>query len=847
MRTLILFIISVLVGLNVSSSINSEEINNYLIKNEGQVIFPDGRKNTNVKYFLNSNNNNVSITKKGWSYDTYKLERTLVENNEKPMFVFHRIDFELIGINSSFKILENNSIYMKENSHGKKNMIEKVIYKDIYDNIDIEFINDNGQFEYNFILHPGAKIQDIRINVKGSKSVKKNDGKNISILTTNGQINENIPLSYILETKKKVEINFDDVKTNDEGYLITFQGETDPNKSLVIDPVPLLSWSTYFGGGDMDFISGVDEDNSENIIIGGSSFSVDNISTVGSHLETHPVPASSAGVLSKFDSNGNQLWGTYVGGDNSTLILDVKADNNNNIIIVGFTNSSSGISSVGSHQETIDGGEDGFIMKFDPNGQLLWGTYFGGQFDDLISNIVIDGANDIYITGHSESTTNISTAGAFQEANAGGTDIFLAKFSANGNQIWGSYYGGMNEDFSSNIELTSAGRIVFYGRTSSTDLATTGAYQETLSGGNDAVLGVFTETFELDWATYFGGTGSESPSGLAVDLSDSIIIYGRTSSSDNIASLGAHQEVKRGFMDTYLAKFDNSGIFDWGTYFGGSDDEFYTGGLSCDGDNNIFLTGATYSTDYISTAGAIMPENTNSAMTIFLGQFDPNGVQLAGTYYGENDNSSWGDDMVYSNSTTKLILTGRTSSLVGFTAAGAHQESFGGGSSDGYITVFEFCDIDPTITKNEITLTSNELGASYQWYDCVTNTPITGETNDSYIAEYNSSFACAVTNVNCTIMSECVEVTTVGLLEENFEKFKVFPNPAKSEIHVVIPNDLDHISKVFISDITGRIVLNTDFGNEGKIDVSSLNSGTYYLKFIDEKNANFVSKFIIAR
>lgn len=610
--------------------------------------------------------------------------------------------------------------------------------------------------------------------------------------------------------------------------------------------VPILDWSTYYGGSDIDVISGVDEDNAQNIIVGGSSYSVDNISTVGSHLQAHPSSGSPVGALSKFDNNGNQIWGTYVGG-NSTSILDVKTDNNNDIIVVGNTISSTDISTVGSHQETLEGGEDGFIMKFDSDGQLLWGTYFGGTLDDWITNIVIDGTNNIYVTGHSESTTNISTTGSFQEVNAGGTDIFLAKFTANGIQIWGSYFGGSDEDFSSNIELTSTGEIVFYGRTASTGLATTGAFQENLSGSSDAILGVFTETFNLDWVSYFGGTGSESTSGLAVDSSDSIIIYGRTSSSSNIASTGAHQEAKLGFLDAYLAKFNNTGDFDWGTYFGGSDDEFYAGGLSCDNDNNIFLTGATYSTDNISTAGAIMLDNPNSAMTIFLGQFNANGMQLAGTYYGVNDNSNWGNDMVYSFTSDKLILTGRTSSLTDFSTTGSHQENFGGGSGDGFITAIEFCEIDPTLTKNEITLTSNETGASYQWYDCDTDTPLNGETNNSYTAEYNGSFACEVTNGNCTIMSECIEISTVGLIDEKLGRFKIFPNPAKSKIQVVLPNDLDQKYKAYISDVTGRVVLKTDFYNEGKIDVSSLNSGTYYLKLAGENKSTSISKFVISK
>jgi hypothetical protein len=58
---------------------------------------------------------------------------------------------------------------------------------------------------------------------------------------------------------------------------------------------------------------------------------------------------------------------------------DIAVDGSGNVFLVGYTASTSGISTTGSYQETYGGGGDAFVVKFNSNGVRQWGTYYGGS------------------------------------------------------------------------------------------------------------------------------------------------------------------------------------------------------------------------------------------------------------------------------------------------------------------------------------------------------------------------------------------------------------------------------------------------------------------------------------
>jgi hypothetical protein len=86
-----------------------------------------------------------------------------------------------------------------------------------------------------------------------------------------------------------------------------------------------------------------------------------------------------------------------VGGEDDEVMNDVAVDAVGKVVVAGFTKSTIGISTFGSFKESIDGtNRDAFVMKFSNDGALLWGTYFGGEDDDENYAVAVDPAGDVY-------------------------------------------------------------------------------------------------------------------------------------------------------------------------------------------------------------------------------------------------------------------------------------------------------------------------------------------------------------------------------------------------------------------------------------------------------------------
>jgi hypothetical protein len=138
--------------------------------------------------------------------------------------------------------------------------------------------------------------------------------------------------------------------------------------------------------------------------------------------------------LSKFNSSGQRIWGTYYGGTGNDYGNGCATDINGNPFLVGYTGSSTGtvIASPGSHQSVFGGGSnDAFLTKFDKFGVRQWGTYYGGSSTEIGYACSTNTKNIIYLTGNTNSTggTDIATIGSHQTTYGTGlTDGFFVQF-----------------------------------------------------------------------------------------------------------------------------------------------------------------------------------------------------------------------------------------------------------------------------------------------------------------------------------------------------------------------------------------------------------------------------------
>jgi hypothetical protein len=286
-----------------------------------------------------------------------------------------------------------------------------------------------------------------------------------------------------------------------------------------------------------------------------------------------------------------------------------------------------------AHQSTFGGGfYDAYLIKYNANGTKLWGTLYGGAGDENYLSVSVDGSGNIFISGGTNSTTGIASGG-HQNTNGGGSDAFLVKFNPNGVRLWGTYYGGnSNSELAFCSTADSNGNIYLGGRTSSTTGIAISGHQNTLAGQTDGFLVKFNSNGVRQWGSYYGGTGGESIYDLAIDGSGNLYAAINTNSTNGISFNGHQNTYGGGAYDNALVKFNSSGTRLWATYYGGSGhEELSTRSLALDIQNNVYLAGNTTSSSGIAQKGLLNQYQSPHFLDFFV-KFSPTGNREIASY-----------------------------------------------------------------------------------------------------------------------------------------------------------------------------------------------------------------------
>ena len=313
-------------------------------------------------------------------------------------------------------------------------------------------------------------------------------------------------------------------------------------------PSGSLMWCTYVGANYKSGTSAtcfVDQSNNIYALTANDTFS-SFVATAGAHKTVQSGGLDA--VIIKYNSQGQKIWGTYIGGKKDDAVsgaIYMENDLTGALYVLGSTYSDSGIATSGAFHSTLSSAMDAMLIKFDTSGNRIWGTYIGGDSTDNAQSITQDGHKNIYISGFTNSKTNIATTGAYQSSLGDPLgDMFLMKFNVGGNRIWGTYFGGEKYDVGYGLSNDSSGNVFICGSTESmSNIADTGAFQKTIGGNDDGFLAAFSPTGKKMWSSYYGGEGAENLRSLCSDNKNIYCVGSSNSKTKNIATKG-------GFLDT---------------------------------------------------------------------------------------------------------------------------------------------------------------------------------------------------------------------------------------------------------------------------------------------------------
>jgi hypothetical protein len=378
----------------------------------------------------------------------------------------------------------------------------------------------------------------------------------------------------------------------------------------LINAQPDTLWTQTFGGNSSDEGHSVLQTSDDGYLIAGNTYS---------------YGSGGADVwLIKTDASGNAQWNQTLGGNITDEGHSVQQTSDGGFIVAGFT------WSYGA------GGLDVYLAKTDVSGNLEWQQAFGGSADDygysvqqtsdggyIVAGYTFSygaGGSDFYLIktdatgnelwsqtfggnssddGYSVQQTSdggyIITGVTFSYG-AGGLDVYLVKTDTNGNELWNQTYGGSSDDRGWSVQQTSDGGYIIAGNTNSYG-----------AGGDDVYLIKIDATGNELWSQTFGGSSADRGYSVQQTSDGGYIITGDT------WSYGA------GGSDVYIIRTDASGIGQWDQIIGGNDND-YGNDVKQTTDGGYIIVGDTWSPSggYVSDVWLIRLEGETTPPDVIV-------------------------------------------------------------------------------------------------------------------------------------------------------------------------------------------------------------------------------------
>ena len=383
-------------------------------------------------------------------------------------------------------------------------------------------------------------------------------------------------------------------------------------------------------------------------------------------------------------------WGTYYGLDSfPSPAYGVSCDRFANVFMAGLTYSSSTIATTGSYQYTYGGSADAYLVKFDSSGNRLWGTYYGGSQGDWANAICVSYTGSIYLSGTTISP-GLATAGAAQATlGGGGWDAFVAKLDENGFRQWCTYLGGNGSDYGASIFTDRYGHVLTSGNSNSVNnIGTVGSYQRYLRGGIDCYLVQYDTLGTKIFGTYVGGTANDFGGAGCSDGLNYYVAAWTASTSTGMTTPGTYHE-------TYGGGGSDAYVIKFDNAGGRVWSSYYggtgsegVGGITCDLAGQIFLLASTTSDSSISTPGCSQRFRAGGVDAYLVKIDNELGLPIWGTFYGGPGVENDDQSRICTDNSGNVYITGFTTSLTGIATTGANQATFGGGDDDGFVAEF---------------------------------------------------------------------------------------------------------------------------------------------------------------
>lgn len=361
-------------------------------------------------------------------------------------------------------------------------------------------------------------------------------------------------------------------------------------------------------------------------------------------------------------------------------------------------------------------------LVIDPG--IVWSTYVGGTAVDRLNAVAVDDLGRTTVAGETGSANFPVTVGVFQPVASTPSDVCVSRFDPSlggtAQLSWSTFVGGSGTELATDLLLEPNGIVTVTGMTGSANFPLASAFDTTRGGTADAFLLRLDPSLggaaQLRYSSYFGGSAYDAGQRVRRSATGITTLIGVTQSTDLPTTANAYDPTFHGSTDTFVARFDlalpPAQQLSYATYIGGAQQDSVID-ATIDGGQRVVFAGQTTSTDFPTSANALLPSYRGGLVDGFVGVLDPAlapAQQLVYSTYLGGANSDRVDGLAL-DASGRIAMTGSTGSGDFPTTAGAYSNALNTGlatpDSDAFVTL-----LDPTLAPAQQVVWSTYFGAT---------------------------------------------------------------------------------------------------------------------------------------
>ncbi len=610
-------------------------------------------------------------------------------------------------------------------------MVAGLTYAGLYDGIDLTYDGHEGTLKGTYTVAPGADPARIRWHFQGASdpTVDRATGDLRVTLPDGTSITEQAPIAWqvINGVRQPVAVAYQ-IEGDSIGFALPDGYDT--AHALIIDPT--LIYSTYLGGSGTDKAKGIAYDAAGNLYIVGETSSSD-------LLGYNTTPAGYTDIfITKLNPAGSSiLYMSVIGSNDSDYALAIDTDAQGNAVVTGSTYAANFPTLNALFPTPPEYWNDSILFKLNGTGNLVYSTYLPLNVFDAKDNLAVDGGGNAYVVGTLRGVED--PAGNYLMDQIG-----LYKVSSNGSSVLMEKHMGAT-DFTSDVgvavSLDNDGDIYIAGIQNSgsanVPFGTSNAHQpicgDITHGGTycyqETTIFVLNPAGTITYASYHGGSFTDTPAAIASDGQGNILLAGNTASGE-FPLVNALQttcppdsnnqdcNTSRGYVSV-IHLDPTRATLTYSTYWGApeSDSNNVIHGGVMDSSGNVYITGYTNGRQFPLKDALQSQLNPSFCTTLgserycfdaFVTKFTPTGQLGFSTYFGATF-----DEFPYAitlDPTGNIVFAGLTEASDFQTTSNAIQRTNSIGDDGFLVKIGMGTTPPPTVTPGGPTVTPSPTG-----------------------------------------------------------------------------------------------------------------------------------------